>query len=110
MELTGPPSFFKSDERPLVRTTTRVKSMSANEDIKARRGDSHVWYESHDFSKNEQATTFRRHSVTAVDRAAVKLHALLEGDDALPYLASLSSLRLFELPGSAGLTFGRKTD
>jgi hypothetical protein len=64
LELSGPPVFFKSDDKPLKKTTERLKSASALADLKSRRADggaSPDWTEITDFTTNEQATTYRRH-------------------------------------------------
>jgi hypothetical protein len=63
LELSGPPVFFKSDDKPLKKTTERLKSASALADLKSRRADGAApdWTEISDFTTNEQATTYRRH-------------------------------------------------
>eukprot|EP01108_Squamamoeba_japonica_P009171 TRINITY_DN8460_c0_g1_i1.p1 TRINITY_DN8460_c0_g1~~TRINITY_DN8460_c0_g1_i1.p1 ORF type:complete len:348 (-),score=120.43 TRINITY_DN8460_c0_g1_i1:9-1022(-) len=109
LELSGAPMFFKSDERPLKKTTERQKSLTASADIKVRRVDepsaaSPAFHASDDFSRDNQATTYRRHKCVAVDKSATRLVALL-GDK--PYLTRLAPIPMFAIPGS-GMTFGHK--
>jgi len=40
IELSGPPQFFSGGDEPLTKTTTKIKSMTANDDIRARRSES----------------------------------------------------------------------
>jgi hypothetical protein len=110
LELRGPPVFYKSDDKPLKKTTESAKSMSAVADVKTRRVDGTLleWNETTDFTQNEQATTYRRHVVVAVDKPGAHLSRLLADK---PYLSNLNQLQLFPMPGLAGvnsLTFGSK--
>lgn len=131
LELSGPPVFFKSDDKPLKKTTERLKSVSALADVKSRRSEGAApdWSEIGDFTNNEQATTYRRHvcvvslrarfsfrsrknSVSdillfaqAVGKSGAQLSRLLAGK---PYLSNLNQLQLFPMPGQSGMTFGVK--
>jgi hypothetical protein len=110
LELRGPPVFYKSDDKPLKKTTESAKSMSAVADVKTRRVDGTLleWNETTDFTQNEQATTYRRHVVVAVEKPGARLSRLLADK---PYLSNLNQLQLFPMPGLAGvnsLTFGSK--